>query len=53
MGNATGKAFEEALAALLALGFPRVPTEKVLAKIHEHNEVHTVEDIIKQALKLL
>lgn len=53
MGNATGKAFEEALAALLALGFPRVPTEKVLSKIHEHNEVHTVEDIIKQALKLL
>jgi Holliday junction DNA helicase RuvA len=53
MGNATGKAFEEALSALLALGFPRVPAEKVLAKIHDHNEAHTVEDIIKQALKLL
>lgn len=49
----TGKQTEEALLALLALGFPRNTAEKVIQKIASHNPNLTVEDIIKQALKLL
>lgn len=49
----TGKQTEEALLALLALGFARNTAEKVIQKIASHNPNLTVEDIIKQALKLL
>lgn len=48
-----GKTFEEALMALLALGFPRGPVEKVVSKIHDNHPDMSIEDIIKQALKLL
>lgn len=49
----TGKQSEEALLALLALGFPRAAAEKVIQKITGHSPALSVEDIIKQALKLL
>jgi len=53
MGRVPGKAFDEALQALLALGFPRNASEKVLSKIAESQPGISVEDIIKQSLKLL
>lgn len=49
----SGKQNEEALLALLALGFQRAAAEKVIQKISSHNPSLTVEDMIKQALKLL
>ncbi len=49
----SGKQADEALLALLALGFPRNTAEKVIQKIAAHNPALSVEDIIKQALKLL
>lgn len=51
--SANGNVYEEALQALQALGFQRGVSEKVLNKIHEHNSGLTVEEYIKQALKLL
>ncbi len=48
-----GKQADEALLALLALGFPRSTAEKVIQKISGHSPSLSVEDIIKQALKLL
>lgn len=53
LGRMPGKSFDEALQALLALGFPRNASEKVLSKIAETQPGISVEDIIKQALKLL
>lgn len=44
---------EEALSALIALGFARLPAEKVLAKIGAGGSDLKVEDLIKQALKQL
>jgi holliday junction DNA helicase RuvA len=44
---------EEALSALIALGFAKVPSEKVLAKINSRETDLKVEDLIKQALKQL
>lgn len=42
---------DEALSALLALGFQRQAAQVVLSKIlQEHNDVSTVEDLIKRAL---
>ena len=49
----TGKQSEEAFLALLALGFPRLAAEKVIQKITGHSPSLSVEDIIKQALKLM
>jgi Holliday junction DNA helicase RuvA len=43
---------EEALSALVALGFPRKAVEKNLAKVMSGGEL-TVEEIVKQALKLM
>jgi Holliday junction DNA helicase RuvA len=43
---------EEALSALVALGFPRKAVEKNLAKVMSDEEM-TVEEIVKQALKLM
>lgn len=53
LGRMPGKSFDEALQALLALGFPRNASEKVLSKIAETQPGISVEEIIKQALKLL
>ena len=44
---------EEALSALLALGFPKSAAEKALHKIAEGNPAATVENLIKMALKML
>lgn len=44
---------EEALSALIALGFAKAPAEKVLTKISAAGSDLKVEDLIKQALKQL
>lgn len=49
----SGKHLEESLLALQALGFPRNTAEKVIQKIVTQNPALSVEDIIKQSLKLL
>lgn len=45
--------YEEALAALVMLGFPQPVSNKVLTKILAANSSITVEEAIKQALKML
>lgn len=61
-GNATGSAvmgavsretIEEAVAALTMLGFPPAPTQKVVLQIVQNDASLPVEQIIKQALKML
>lgn len=44
---------DEALTALVTLGFPRAAVDKVLEKILAQNNQLKVEDLIKQALKSL
>ncbi len=44
---------EEALSALLALGFPKSAAEKAVRKASEGNLDATVENLIKMALKML
>ena len=44
---------EEALFALLALGFNKQAAEKVIVKLMAQGEYHGVEALIKEALKLL
>lgn len=44
---------EEALAALVMLGFMRNTSQKVVSKILKDNPESTVEQVIKQALKML
>ncbi len=44
---------EESLSALVALGFSRKPAEKVLGAIIVKNPSCTVEEAVKQALKML
>lgn len=41
---------EEALSALVMLGFPKAPAEKVLTKVADTNPAATVEELIKLAL---
>lgn len=45
--------FEEALAALVILGFPKPAAQKVLKKIFDGNPTVTVDVAIKQALAML
>ncbi|MBK9523592.1 MAG: Holliday junction branch migration protein RuvA [Bacteroidetes bacterium] len=47
------KVKDEAMAALLTLGFARNSVDKTLDSILKKNPVSTVEDLIKQALKSL
>ncbi|MEN9345421.1 MAG: Holliday junction branch migration protein RuvA [Bacteroidota bacterium] len=49
----TAKQSDEALLALQALGFPRNTAEKTIQKIALQSPNITVEDMIKQALKML
>lgn len=49
----TSEAYEEALAALVMLGFPRAAAEKVLKKLYGADRDLKVETAIKQALALL
>jgi len=52
-GQAAGKAFDEALAALVMLGFSQQSSQKVLKSLFAHNAQLTVEEAIKQALKMM
>lgn len=45
--------FEEALAALITLGFNREPSRKALSGLYKKQPDLTVEDAIKKALKML
>lgn len=45
--------FDEALAALLMLGFTKLQSEKVLRKLFSERPTITVEEAIKSALKLM
>ncbi len=47
------QAFDEALAALVMLGFTRVQSQKVLKKIFDDNPTTTLETAIKKALSML
>jgi Holliday junction DNA helicase RuvA len=44
---------DEALAALITLGYPKNASEKILDKILTSNPEYNSEDLIKQALRLL
>ena len=47
------ESFEEALAALVMLGFPQQHSQKVLKKLLSEEPAITVEDAIKKALKMM
>lgn len=49
----SGQAYEEALAALLMLGFARPASQKVLKKIFDANPAVTVEAAIKRSLTMM
>lgn len=49
----TSDTYEEALAALVMLGFPRPQSQKVLRKLFEANRDITVEGAIKRALTMM
>ncbi|MDR1340592.1 MAG: Holliday junction branch migration protein RuvA [Prevotellaceae bacterium] len=49
--SAGNKQKEEALSALIALGFAKAPAEKTLDKLLKQSENYTVEELIKAALK--
>jgi len=51
--GASGEAAKEAVAALTMLGFNLLASQKVVSKIEKDNPAHTVEEIIKHALKML
>lgn len=51
--KSSGTSFEEAMKALMALGFARNSVEKTVNKISESAPEASVEDIIKASLKLL
>ncbi|MDR0823654.1 MAG: Holliday junction branch migration protein RuvA [Prevotella sp.] len=53
MFAANNPAGEEAVAALVMLGFPQQASHKVVAKILKEKPDNTVEQIIKTALKIL
>lgn len=44
---------EEALAALVMLGFSKTEAEKGLQKIRQQNPLYTVEELVKNTLKIL
>lgn len=50
---ARSESFEEALAALVMLGFPQQHSQKVLKKLLSDDPAITVEDAIKKALKMM
>lgn len=49
----TSEAFDEALAALVMLGFPRPQSHKVLKKLYDSEPTLKVETAIKRALSML
>ncbi len=52
-GQVAGETFEEALAALVMLGFPQQASQKVLKSLFSSNSALSVEEAIKQALKMM
>ena len=50
---AENEVFDEALAALVMLGFTKAQSEKALTKLFKENQGVTVEQAIKQALKMM
>ena len=52
-GQPTGEAFDEALAALVMLGFSQQASQKALKSLFSSNSGLTAEQAIKQALKMM
>ncbi len=52
-GTAAGEVYDEALAALVMLGFTQQMSQKALKKLFEQQPDITVEQAIKQALKMM
>ena len=52
-GQADGEVFDEALAALVMLGFPQQASNKVLKSLFASTPSLSVEEAIKQALKMM
>jgi len=52
-GQAAGETFDEALAALVMLGFSQQASQKSLKALFARNPTLSVEDAIKQALKMM
>ncbi len=52
-GGTRGSAFDEALAALLMLGFSKAEAEKGITKIKQQNPDYSVEDLVKYTLKII
>ena len=52
-GQVTGESFDEALAALVMLGFSQQASQKVLKSLFSSHPGITVEQAIKQALKMM
>ena len=52
-GQATGEVFDEALAALVMLGFSQQASNKVLKSLFSSHPALTAEQAIKQALKMM
>ena len=53
MGGPAGEAFDEALAALVMLGFSQQASQKALKSLFSSNSGLTAEQAIKQALKMM
>ena len=51
--SATNEVYEEALAALVMLGFNRVQSQKVLKKLFDNEPSIAVESAIKKALSMM
>lgn len=52
-GTATGEVYDEALAALVMLGFSQQASQKALKSLFASHPALTVEQAIKQALKMM
>lgn len=52
-GQASGEVFEEAMAALVMLGFTQQMSQKALKKLFKQEPGISVEDAIKKALKMM
>lgn len=52
-GHTAGESFDEALAALVMLGFSQQMSQKVLKSLFSNNPALTVEQAIKHALKMM